>query len=105
MENHFSFRRILLKTVSPILVKFIAIRMTVAARGSQLSFPSWYYNFVFHLMQIYLLDIHIFYTIFSAFLGFLLGARDRLGEVSVVTLLFVLQMSKFRYLNLLQHCL
>ncbi|WZZ62937.1 hypothetical protein YC2023_063044 [Brassica napus] len=30
---------------------------------------------------IYLLDIHIFYTIVSAFLGFLLGARDRLGEI------------------------
>lgn len=36
-------------------------------------------------MQIYLLDIHIFYTLVSAFLGFLLGARDRLGEVSVAT--------------------
>ncbi|KAH0891020.1 LOW QUALITY PROTEIN: hypothetical protein HID58_053449, partial [Brassica napus] len=36
-------------------------------------------------LVIYLLDIHIFYTIASAFFGFLLGARDRLGEV--VTLL------------------
>ncbi|KVH96178.1 1,3-beta-glucan synthase subunit FKS1-like, domain-1 [Cynara cardunculus var. scolymus] len=33
----------------------------------------------FHL--IYLLDIHIFYTIISAVVGFLLGARDRLGEI------------------------
>lgn len=32
--------------------------------------------------QIYLLDIHVFYTIISAIWGFLLGARDRLGEVS-----------------------
>jgi len=77
--------------------------MNVAVGVSQLSFPSWCCNFVFHLTQIYLLDIHIFYTIFSAFLGFLLGARDRLGEVSVVTLLSVLRMSKFRYLKLLQH--
>ncbi|KAL0799437.1 hypothetical protein Bca101_054612 [Brassica carinata] len=30
---------------------------------------------------IYLLDIHIFYTIASAFFGFLLGGRDRLGEI------------------------
>lgn len=30
---------------------------------------------------IYLLDIHIFYTIISAVVGFLLGARDRLGEI------------------------
>ncbi|KAJ0084891.1 hypothetical protein Patl1_29903 [Pistacia atlantica] len=30
---------------------------------------------------IYLLDIHIFYTIISAVWGFLLGARDRLGEI------------------------
>ncbi|KAG8637297.1 hypothetical protein MANES_15G103700v8 [Manihot esculenta] len=30
---------------------------------------------------IYLLDIHIFYTIISAIYGFLLGARDRLGEI------------------------
>ncbi|KAL0708435.1 hypothetical protein Bca4012_074861 [Brassica carinata] len=33
------------------------------------------------VVAIYLLDIHIFYTIVSAFLGFLLGARDRLGEI------------------------
>lgn len=32
--------------------------------------------------QIYLLDIHVFYTIISAIWGFLLGAKDRLGEVS-----------------------
>ncbi|KAL0675816.1 hypothetical protein Bca4012_003797 [Brassica carinata] len=34
-----------------------------------------------YFLQIYLLDIHIFYTIASAFFGFLLGARDRLGEI------------------------
>jgi callose synthase len=33
-------------------------------------------------LQIYLLDIHVFYTIMSAIVGFLLGARERLGEVS-----------------------
>ncbi|KAG2272664.1 hypothetical protein Bca52824_067219 [Brassica carinata] len=33
------------------------------------------------VIAIYLLDIHIFYTLVSAFLGFLLGARDRLGEI------------------------
>ncbi|WZY96179.1 hypothetical protein YC2023_068508 [Brassica napus] len=33
------------------------------------------------VVAIYLLDIHIFYTLVSAFLGFLLGARDRLGEI------------------------
>ncbi|GFZ18220.1 glucan synthase-like 10 [Actinidia rufa] len=31
---------------------------------------------------IYLLDIHIFYTVISAVCGFLLGARDRLGEAT-----------------------
>ncbi|KAL5719474.1 Callose synthase 9 [Ranunculus cassubicifolius] len=30
---------------------------------------------------IYLLDIHVFYTIISSVVGFLLGARDRLGEI------------------------
>jgi callose synthase len=35
-------------------------------------------------MQIYLLDIHVFYTVLSAIYGFLLGARDRLGEVSSI---------------------
>ncbi|KAJ8436777.1 hypothetical protein Cgig2_032005 [Carnegiea gigantea] len=29
----------------------------------------------------YLLDIHVFYTILSAIWGFLMGARDRLGEI------------------------
>lgn len=33
------------------------------------------------VVAIYLLDIHIFYTVISAVLGFLLGARDRLGEI------------------------
>ncbi|KAJ4898380.1 Callose synthase 9 [Raphanus sativus] len=33
------------------------------------------------VVAIYLLDIHIFYTIASAFSGFLLGGRDRLGEI------------------------
>ncbi|KAL6957840.1 hypothetical protein U1Q18_047373, partial [Sarracenia purpurea var. burkii] len=32
-------------------------------------------------LKIYLLDIYIFYTIISAVCGFLLGARDRLGEI------------------------
>uniref|UniRef100_A0A0D9VNS5 1,3-beta-glucan synthase n=1 Tax=Leersia perrieri TaxID=77586 RepID=A0A0D9VNS5_9ORYZ len=34
--------------------------------------------------QIYLLDIHVFYTVMSAICGFLLGARDRLGEIRSV---------------------
>ncbi|KAH9740871.1 callose synthase 9 [Citrus sinensis] len=34
------------------------------------------------VIAIYLLDIYIFYTLMSAAYGFLLGARDRLGEVS-----------------------
>ncbi|XP_044983200.1 callose synthase 9 [Hordeum vulgare subsp. vulgare] len=34
--------------------------------------------------SIYLLDIHVFYTIMSALVGFLLGARDRLGEIRSV---------------------
>ncbi|OWM73432.1 hypothetical protein CDL15_Pgr026531 [Punica granatum] len=33
------------------------------------------------VIAIYLLDIHVFYTVFSAIWGFLLGARDRLGEI------------------------
>ncbi|KAL7084442.1 hypothetical protein ACP275_14G223700 [Erythranthe tilingii] len=33
------------------------------------------------VVAIYLLDIHIFYTVISAVWGFLLGARDRLGEI------------------------
>ncbi|XP_020260119.1 callose synthase 9 [Asparagus officinalis] len=33
---------------------------------------------------VYLLDIHIFYTVLSAVCGFLLGARDRLGEIRSV---------------------
>ncbi|KAF8094628.1 hypothetical protein N665_0358s0010 [Sinapis alba] len=33
------------------------------------------------VVSIYLLDIHIFYTLVSAFLGFLLGVRDRLGKI------------------------
>ncbi|XP_048235434.1 callose synthase 9 isoform X1 [Ricinus communis] len=33
------------------------------------------------VVAIYLLDIHIFYTVISAIWGFLLGARDRLGEI------------------------
>ncbi|XP_050219480.1 callose synthase 9 [Mercurialis annua] len=33
------------------------------------------------VIAIYLLDIHIFYTVISAMWGFLLGARDRLGEI------------------------
>ncbi|CAH8356407.1 unnamed protein product [Eruca vesicaria subsp. sativa] len=33
------------------------------------------------VVSIYLLDIHIFYTLVSAFLGFLLGLRDRLGKI------------------------
>ncbi|CAA0815270.1 Callose synthase 9 [Striga hermonthica] len=33
------------------------------------------------VLAIYLMDIHLFYTIISALWGFLLGARDRLGEI------------------------
>ncbi|XP_027148631.1 callose synthase 9 [Coffea eugenioides] len=33
------------------------------------------------VFAMYLLDIYIFYTVISAVLGFLLGARDRLGEI------------------------
>ncbi|XP_058198210.1 callose synthase 9 isoform X2 [Rhododendron vialii] len=33
------------------------------------------------VIAIYLLDIYIFYTVLSAVCGFLLGARDRLGEI------------------------
>ncbi|KAH6814902.1 glucan synthase-like 10 [Perilla frutescens var. frutescens] len=33
------------------------------------------------VIAIYLMDTHVFYTIVSAILGFLLGARDRLGEI------------------------
>lgn len=33
------------------------------------------------VIAIYLLDIHVFYTIISAIWGFLLGAKDRLGEI------------------------
>nr|VDD53177.1 unnamed protein product [Brassica oleracea] len=35
------------------------------------------------VVSIYLLDIHVFYTLVSALLGFFLGVRDRLGKVSV----------------------
>ncbi|PIN22751.1 1,3-beta-glucan synthase/callose synthase catalytic subunit [Handroanthus impetiginosus] len=33
------------------------------------------------VLAIYLLDIYLFYTVISAVWGFLLGARDRLGEI------------------------
>ncbi|KAJ7009514.1 hypothetical protein D5086_000117 [Populus alba] len=33
------------------------------------------------VIAIYLLDIHVFYTIISAIWGFLIGAKDRLGEI------------------------
>ncbi|KAM2691324.1 hypothetical protein EV2_005739 [Malus domestica] len=33
------------------------------------------------VILIYLLDLHVFYTIISGVWGFLLGARDRLGEI------------------------
>lgn len=33
------------------------------------------------VIAIYLLDIHVFYTVISSIWGFLLGARDRLGEI------------------------
>ncbi|KAL5209846.1 hypothetical protein ABZP36_005469 [Zizania latifolia] len=36
------------------------------------------------VVSIYLLDIHVFYTVMSALCGFLLGARDRLGEIRSV---------------------
>ncbi|EMS56501.1 Callose synthase 9 [Triticum urartu] len=40
--------------------------------------------YVADVQKIYLLDIHVFYTIMSAIVGFLLGARDRLGEIRSV---------------------
>ena len=45
-------------------------------------------------MQIYLLDIYVFYTIVSAVVGFLLGARDRLGEASNFPPLFFFSLFK-----------
>ncbi|KAJ3689691.1 hypothetical protein LUZ61_018855 [Rhynchospora tenuis] len=39
------------------------------------------------VVAIYLLDIHIFYTLMSAVYGFLLGASDRLGEIRSVEVL------------------
>ncbi|KAH7653612.1 callose synthase protein [Dioscorea alata] len=36
------------------------------------------------VFSIYLLDIHVFYTVLSSIYGFLLGARDRLGEIRSV---------------------
>jgi len=36
----------------------------------------------FFLFQIYLMDIHIWYTVLSAIVGGVKGARARLGEVS-----------------------
>ncbi|KAG8073196.1 hypothetical protein GUJ93_ZPchr0006g44587 [Zizania palustris] len=36
------------------------------------------------VVSIYLLDIHVFYTVMSAICGFLIGARDRLGEIRSV---------------------
>ncbi|KAK1327162.1 Callose synthase 9 [Acorus calamus] len=36
------------------------------------------------VVAIYLLDIHVFYTVISAIIGFLMGARDRLGEIRSV---------------------
>lgn len=33
------------------------------------------------MVQIYLMDIHIWYTIMSAIVGGVMGARARLGEV------------------------
>ncbi|KAJ0974544.1 hypothetical protein J5N97_016509, partial [Dioscorea zingiberensis] len=36
------------------------------------------------VFSIYLLDIHVFYTVLSAIYGFLLGGRDRLGEIRSV---------------------
>ncbi|XP_078446407.1 callose synthase 9-like [Wolffia australiana] len=40
------------------------------------------------VVLIYLLDLHVFYTIFSAVWGFLLGARDRLGEIRSMEAVF-----------------
>lgn len=36
------------------------------------------------VFSIYLLDIHVFYTVLSAIVGFMMGARDRLGEIRSV---------------------
>jgi hypothetical protein len=40
-------------------------------------------SFVFTILQIYLMDIHIWYTLLSALVGGVMGARDRLGEVYI----------------------
>ncbi|KAK6925714.1 1,3-beta-glucan synthase subunit FKS1-like, domain-1 [Dillenia turbinata] len=39
------------------------------------------YSFFHMIVEIYLLDIHIIYTVIYAVCGFLLGAKDRLGEI------------------------
>ncbi|GFP79993.1 callose synthase 9 [Phtheirospermum japonicum] len=41
------------------------------------------------VLAIYLMDIHIFYTVISAIWGFLLGARDRLGEEMLMCVIYV----------------
>uniref|UniRef100_A0A0A0LXC9 Uncharacterized protein n=1 Tax=Cucumis sativus TaxID=3659 RepID=A0A0A0LXC9_CUCSA len=33
------------------------------------------------VVAIYILDVHVFYTVISAIWSFLIGARDRLGEI------------------------
>lgn len=42
------------------------------------------------VVSIYLLDVYVFYTILSAIYGFLLGARDRLGEIKSVEVVHTL---------------
>ncbi|KAG6422840.1 hypothetical protein SASPL_113221 [Salvia splendens] len=44
-------------------------------------FKTFDYVVLCFLLQIYLMDLQVFYTIVSAILGFLMGARDRLGEI------------------------
>ena len=42
-------------------------------------------NFLFFLIfQIYIMDIHIWYTLLSAIIGGVMGARARLGEVLIL---------------------
>lgn len=46
----------------------------------------WTDNF---LLQIYIMDIHIWYTLLSAIYGAVMGARSRLGEVLVLVRAFL----------------
>lgn len=43
-------------------------------------------TYMLHFLQIYLMDFHIWYTLLSAIIGGVMGARARLGEVIFLTL-------------------